>query len=335
MIDKQILKTVRHTTQYLVAGPADGPLMIFLHGWPSMGLMWRAQMLAFAADGWRCIAPDLRGFGGSSAPESIHAYSIEEVVADMTELHDHLGGEPAIWIGHDWGCVVASALASHQPQRARGVVLTSLAYQPAGHALSTIVPLVDRTIYPAEQYPDGQWDYYRYYTRHFEQAVSDLDADKASSLATIFRSGDPASVHKVSPLALVTRKGGRFGEAHCAPLTQPDPELWPSDDFEVLVKSFEKHGFRPSCAWYLNDEANLAYADTAPENGQLTQPLFFVNGNYDQVCNIVGNHQGDPMRAACQNLTVSNLPSGHWLPLECKLELVHEIRAWLSTQNLM
>ena len=52
--------TPRQTTHYIECGPADGPLMIFLHGWPSIGLMWRAQMNAFAADGWRCIAPERR-----------------------------------------------------------------------------------------------------------------------------------------------------------------------------------------------------------------------------------------------------------------------------------
>jgi len=58
----------RHTSRYWEAGPAEGPLMIFLHGWPQIGLMWRAQMEAFASDGWRCIAPDMRGYGGSTAP---------------------------------------------------------------------------------------------------------------------------------------------------------------------------------------------------------------------------------------------------------------------------
>ncbi len=57
--------------------------MIFLHGWPSISLMWRAQMDAFATDGWHCVAPDLRGFGGSSAPAANDAYTIKEVVADM------------------------------------------------------------------------------------------------------------------------------------------------------------------------------------------------------------------------------------------------------------
>ncbi len=48
--------------------------------------MWRAQMDAFATDGWRCVAPDLRGFGGSSAPQPHDAYAIEDVVADMADL---------------------------------------------------------------------------------------------------------------------------------------------------------------------------------------------------------------------------------------------------------
>ena len=308
--------------------------MIFVHGWPSIGLMWRAQMDAFAADGWHCVAPDLRGFGGSSVPTSNGAYAIREVVADMAGLHDHLGGKPAIWVGHDWGIVVVAELSAHEPGRSRGVVLASLAYQPGGHALRTIVPLVDRSIYPADEYPDGQWDYYRYYTTHFESAVADLDADKAASLASIFRPGDPAGVGQPSSNAVVTRNGGRFGAAHRAPPTRPDPALWPPADFDRLVQSFEAHGFRPSCAWYLNDDANIEYAREAPDGGRLSQPVLFVNGDFDQICTITGNRQGEPMRAACADLHVTTMPSGHWLPLERKDELIEAIRGWLQRKNL-
>ena len=296
--------------------------------------MWRAQMDALAGDDWHCVAPDLRGYGGSSAPAANDAYTIQEVVADMVELHDHLGGKPAIWVGHDWGSVVASELVAHEPRRSRGVVLTSLAYQPDGHALRTVVPLVDRTIYPVDQYPDGQWDYYRYYTTHFDAAVADLDADKAASLASIFKPGSPAEIGKVTPNALVTRNGGRYGAAHHAPPTQPDAALWPPADFDVLVQSFDAHGFGPSCAWYLNDDANTAYALEATDGGRLSQPVLFVNGDFDQICSITGNHQGDPMRAACPELTVISMPSGHWLPLECKEELIQAIRIWLQSNHL-
>lgn len=139
---------------------------------------------------------------------------------------------------------------------------------------------------------------------------------------------------KVSPNAMVTRNGGRFGAAHRAPPTQPDPALWPPADFDVLVQSFKAYGFRPSCAWYLNDDANIAYARKAANGGRLSQPVLFVNGDFDQICSITGNRQGDPMRAACADLTVTSMPSGHWLPLECKAELIQAIRTWLQGKNL-
>lgn len=326
--------TPRHRTHYIECGPVNGPLLMFLHGWPEISLAWRAQMEAFAAEGWHCVAPDLRGFGGSSAPAASDAYANEQVVADMAELHDHLGGNPAIWIGHDWGSCTVGALVAHEPKRSRGVVLVSVPYFPDANALATLVPLVDRTIYPADQYPDGQFDYYRYYTKHFKEAVADLDADIPASLASIFKPGDPAAMSKPAANAMVTRKGGRFGDAHRAPPTQPDPALWPSADFDILVKSFKKHGFRSACAWYLNDDANIAYARKAPNGGRLSQPVLFVNGDWDQMDSINGNRLGDPMRAACSDLTVTNLRGAHWLTLERKLELSQAIRTWIQSKKL-
>lgn len=308
--------------------------MIFLHGWPELSLIWRAQMQAFASGGWRCIAPDMRGYGGSSAPAALDAYTNEQVVMDMAELHDHLGGEPAIWVGHDWGSVIVGSLVAHEPARSRGLVLISVPYFPDANALPTLVPLIDRTIYPADKYPDGQWDYYRYYTTHFAAAVSDLDADKAASLASIYRAGDPASIGKPSANALVTRKGGRFGEAHRAPPTMPDPALWPAADFGALVEALNVHGFRPPCAWYLNDAANIAYARRAPNRGRISLPVLFVNGEYDQINTIKGNRYGEPMHAACADLTTADLLGAHWLPLERKPELVQAIRAWLQAKHL-
>ena len=308
--------------------------MILLHGWPEVSLVWRAQIEAFAAEGWHCVAPDLRGFGSSSAPAASEAYATEQVVADMAELHDHLGGMPAIWVGHDWGSCTVGALVAHESQRSRGAVLVSVPYFPDANALPTLVPLVDRSIYPADEYPDGQWDYYRYYTTHFTDAVADLDADIPSSLASIFRPGDPASVGKVLPSASVTRQGGRFGAAHRAPPTEPDRALWPLADFDELVKSFEAHGFRSACAWYLNDDANIAYARKAPNGGRLSKPVLFINGELDQVNSINGNDMGEPMRAACSDLTVTNLRGAHWLPLERKVELTNAMRTWFQTKQL-
>lgn len=328
------LSSRRHTTAYWEAGPADGPLMLFVHGWPQIGLMWRAQMEAFAADGWRCVAPDMRGYGGSSAPIAPEAYAISEIVEDMVELHDHLGTRPAIWVGHDLGCPVVGALAAHHAKRCRGVVFTSVPYSPEGFSLPILLPLVDRTLYPADQYPDAQWDYYRFYLTHFEQTVSDFDANIPSTLAAIYRHGDPAAVGKPYRSALVSRNGGWFGSAHRAPDVAPDPLLWPAADFAALIEAFRGRGFRSGNAWYLNDTANMAYAHTAPDSGRLRQPVLFVNGDYDGICDITHGRLGEPMRSACTDLSVTSLPAGHWLPLECKSELVESIRSWVAAKQL-
>ncbi len=327
-------RSPRHTTQYWQAGPADGPMMIFIHGWPEIGLMWRAQVEAFASEGWHCIAPDMRGYGGSSAPIASDAYAIKEIVDDMVELHDHLGARPAIWVGHDLGSPVVGALAAQHAKRSRGVVLISVPYFPEAFALRSLVPLIDRRLYPADRCPNGQWDYYRFYLTNFDQTVTDFDADLPATLAVIYRSGDPDSVGKVYRSALVKGSGGWFGSAHRAPESLPDPALWPAADFDVLVEAFKVTGFRPANAWYLNDTANIAYAHAAPDAGRLHQPMLFINGDFDGICDITRSRLGDPMRQACKDLSVTSLPSGHWLPLERKAESILAIRSWLKMKGL-
>jgi pimeloyl-ACP methyl ester carboxylesterase len=133
---------------------------------------------------------------------------------------------------------------------------------------------------------------------------------------------------------LITNNGGRYGSAHRAPATPPDPTMWPPADFGALVQSFRDSGFRPANAWYLNDAVNIAYFSTAPDNGRLHQPVLFVNGDWDAICDINRGRLGEPMRASCTDLSVANIPAGHWLPLERKAELVQSIRAWLKAKAL-
>src|SRR5689334_17958375 len=65
-VTENTLETSRHTTFYLACGPEDGPLMIFVHGWPELSLSWRHQLPCFGALGFRAIAPDMRGYGRST-----------------------------------------------------------------------------------------------------------------------------------------------------------------------------------------------------------------------------------------------------------------------------
>lgn len=99
------------------AGPEDGPLLIFLHGFPEFWYGWRAQIAYFAAAGYRVWAPDQRGYNLSTKPRGLAAYRIDELVADVVGLIDAAGRERVYLVGHDWGAAVAWWTAVTQPQR--------------------------------------------------------------------------------------------------------------------------------------------------------------------------------------------------------------------------
>lgn len=93
-------------------GSQDAPPVLLLHGFPEYGGAWAE--LAAHLPGWRCIAPDQRGYGGSYAPDPVEAYGLRELVADMAALIESIGG-PVPVVGHDWGAVVAYGLAIWRP----------------------------------------------------------------------------------------------------------------------------------------------------------------------------------------------------------------------------
>jgi pimeloyl-ACP methyl ester carboxylesterase len=99
------------------AGPADGPLVVFLHGFPEFWYAWRKQIEPFAAAGFRVLAPDLRGYNLSDKPRGISSYRIDHVARDVVGLIDEAGREKAFVVGHDWGGVAAWWLGMAYPER--------------------------------------------------------------------------------------------------------------------------------------------------------------------------------------------------------------------------
>src|SRR5271170_7113018 len=112
---EHVAKSARHTTFFLSCGASQATPIIFLHGWPELSISWRKQLPAFAALGFRTIAPDMRGYGRSSVHPQQADYALEEIVADMVELLEALEAKKAIWIGHDWGAPVVWSIAQVHP----------------------------------------------------------------------------------------------------------------------------------------------------------------------------------------------------------------------------
>ncbi|MDQ3953529.1 MAG: 4-alpha-glucanotransferase [Actinomycetota bacterium] len=100
---------------YAEAGPRGGPLVVMLHGYPDFWYSWRHQMPFLAERGFRVVAPDMRGYNLSDKPPGVGAYRIRNVVRDVDELVEHLGGGRAHVVGHDWGAVVGWYFAMAHP----------------------------------------------------------------------------------------------------------------------------------------------------------------------------------------------------------------------------
>ena len=176
-VTEHICEYKDHTTFYLACGPEDGPLIIFVHGWPELSISWRHQLPVMGALGFRAIAPDMRGYGRSSIYPKHEEYAQEFIVRDMVGLLELLNAETAVWVGHDWGSPVVWNLASHHPDRCHAVANLCVPYYTIERGLDHTLTLVDRFLYPEDEYPSGQWDYMRLYEESFEDAIAPMDAN--------------------------------------------------------------------------------------------------------------------------------------------------------------
>lgn len=324
------LTTARHTTAYLSAGVPGATPIIFVHGWPELSISWRHQLPVFAGLGFHAVAPDMRGYGRSGVYGRHEDYAVEHAVADMLELLDHLGAEKAVWVGHDWGAPVVWSLAQHHPDRCHGVANLCVPYMPDGFAPETIIPLVDRRLYPEAQFPAGQWDYMLFYRENFAAACAGFDQNPRGFVKLAFRAGNPAGKGQPAGTAFVRANGGWFGGA-AIPDVPRDETVLTAEDEEAYAEALARNGFFGPDSWYMNATANMAYAAKAADN-RLSLPVLFLHGAYDTVCETMDSALAEPMRAQCADLTEAVVESGHWMAQEKPRDVNAALAKWLAAR---
>ena len=140
-------------------GPRDAPVLIFLHGFPESHRTWRHQ-IAHLSGQFRCIAPDQRGYRGSSRPQDVASYTPDKLIGDVFQLADSLGVDHFTIIGHDWGGALAwgVALLGQANHRVTRAVIAN-----APHPL----------IFPKLLYTDRQQRAASQYMREFRDPAND------------------------------------------------------------------------------------------------------------------------------------------------------------------
>jgi soluble epoxide hydrolase / lipid-phosphate phosphatase len=318
---------------YLTVGPQDGPLMVFIHGWPDMALTWRPQMLCFAALGFRCVAMDTLGYGGSACPNDDAEYSLENLSKDQVEFLDHLGADKALWVAHDWGCGILWTVVSHHPEKCVGVIALGIPYRWIEAGLETELANVDRDVYPEDQYPNGQFDYQVWYEqKRHEGTTKQFDGLVDKVLKLIYARGNPDVVGKPGATSGITKAGGWFGGIPDEKV--PDIPLsmtgWEGNEdiYEAMVTAMKKNGFHGATSYYLNHKLNAEYNkwENIKNNGVVEMPVLLVDAKYDGVCAEWANKPSyQKTRELCRNLTQECIEAAHWARLE----------KWRETNNVM
>ncbi|MFE5742165.1 alpha/beta fold hydrolase [Streptomyces celluloflavus] len=164
-----------YTYDALAAGPADGEFVLLLHGWPEFADSWSAVLTALGAAGYRAVAVDQRGYSPRARPPRTADYAVPELVADALAFASSQGAGRFHLVAHDWGGLVAWALAAAHPERLRS--LTVLA-TPHPEALSRA----------AAQDPDQhhRLDYVRFFRQADGAAERALLADGAARLRAAY-----------------------------------------------------------------------------------------------------------------------------------------------------
>ncbi|EXJ94876.1 hypothetical protein A1O1_03275 [Capronia coronata CBS 617.96] len=304
---------------YLAAGPSDGPLIIFVHGWPAIAKTWKPQITTFASLGFRVIAPDLPGYGKSTARKVLSDYAQVKVVESMLAVLKATGRDKAIWVAHDWGSSVLASLVAHRPEIFRALVTITVPYHAGELGVDQLLKSINRKIYPEDQYPYGQYDYMRYYEESFDECVPWFDRQIPAIIKALYGPGSPDAAGKPAITSTLRKDGGWLGgvKNNLPPVEVLPKPVLDDEVFNELVDAMTKTGFWPGTAYYLHSENNHKYNTTNLANdGKLHMPYLFVHAGYDTICDSINSGLADPMREACSNLTEVTIPAGHWVPHE-------------------
>src|ERR1700754_1474057 len=208
------------TMRYAEAG--KGPLVLFCHGWPESWYSWRHQLAAVSEAGFRAVAPDMRGYGGTQAPEPIDQYTLFNLVGDMAELVKALGETKAIIVGHDWGAPVAWHAALWRPDLFPAVCAMSVPYAPPGYV--DMLSALEKAGVPE----------------------AELQQDIRGALRRIYFTAGGELTEKGKGFARLT--GGTL----LANTVDPPPlPPWLSEaDLDYYAQEFSRTGFRGGLNWY-------------------------------------------------------------------------------------
>lgn len=284
------------------AGDQGAPVVVLAHGFPELAYSWRRQIPALAAAGYHVLAPDQRGYGGSSRPDAIAAYTIHELTADIVGLLDDVGAQRAVWIGHDWGAVVAWNAPLLHPDRVAAVAGLSVPALPRARVAPT---RAFRQIF-------GDNFFYILYFQEPGIADTELNGDPARTMRRVMGAVPASPGDHSDAIRMVAPGPAGFIDRLPEPNQLPD---WISqDELDHYVSEFSRTGFTGGLNWYRNLDRN--WETTAELAGAtISVPSLFIAGTADPVLAFTRTDRAAKVISGPYRQVMIE-GAGHWLQQE-------------------
>jgi pimeloyl-ACP methyl ester carboxylesterase len=253
------------------AGPSDGPPVVLCHGFPELWYSWRHQLPALAAAGYRALAPDLRGYGGSSSPTAVADYGSDELTGDLCGLLDHYGYETAAFSGHDWGAMLVWEMGRLHTDRVSSLYNMSVPYTNASGRPTDIF-----------KHLFGDKFFYMLYFQQVGPAEAEFDADPRRFVRTmLYSAGGEGMADATALLADAPAAGTAFLDILTpAPAQLPD---WITErDVDVYTEGLTRSGLFGPLSFYRNIDANWERSKDIPAS-VYSMPTGFITGSLDPV----------------------------------------------------
>ena len=297
------------------AGDRGAPVVVLAHGFPELAYSWRHQIPPLAEAGYHVLAPDQRGYGGSSKPDAVENYNIVALCDDIAGLLDDAGARRAAIVGHDWGAMVAWNFALLHPDRVVGVVGMS-------------VPPVPRPLAPPTKIWRETFGENFFYILYFQApgvADADLSRDTKETMLRVF--GGPRRPDDTDAVARMLAPGPR-GWVERLPKPTELAGWIGRDEFDHYVAEFARTGFTGGLNWYRNFDRNWELTATMPA-ATITVPSLFITGSADPVRHFTRSDRAREVATGeYQEIVLDG--AGHWIQQERPEQVNEALLTFLS-----
>ncbi|RMZ67002.1 epoxide hydrolase [Pyrenophora seminiperda CCB06] len=311
-----------NTYHYLYAEPASGKwdgTVFLIHGWPDLSMGWRYQIPHLVELGFRVVAPDMMGYGGTDAPQvpsnPINLYGLKQASDDIAALAKVVEAPQIILGGHDWGGFVVWRAAQWHPDLVSHVFSVCTPYTPPREQFASIEDLVKG--------PLPQFGYQiQLASGEVEKIVKD-ETTIRQFLQGMYGGKGPNDEPAFLPeKGVVPENLGLVGESR----------ILNGKVLDFYVKQYARHGIHPTLNWYRTRRINYEEDKALIGKEKVMQPVLFIQATHDFV---LKPEMSKGMEAFVPNLTRGEVEASHFALTQKPVEVNDIIQKWLEVQGLV